>query len=154
MPNDNLLQLLNLPTQNANTEMDNQNDNTNVNWQSDLLGWVYSNTLERDLLTSLTNNQMTKQDLARVLVSVLANKPTNQQTDVSSRVIEKLNSEVIRKQIRDRSQHKREARLLKFCKLCKRVYQKDFTSPKDVYYDSLCSYKLPRENCKQCRSIK
>jgi len=69
-------------------------------------------------------------------------------------VIEKLNSEVIRKQIRDRSQHKREARLLKFCKLCKRVYQKDFTSPKDVYYDSLCSYKLPRENCQQCRSVK
>jgi|TARA_R100001198_G_C5161999_1_gene166694 hypothetical protein len=92
MPNDNLLQLLNLPTQNANTEMDNQNDNTNVNWQSDLLGWVYSNTLESVLLTWLTNNQMSKQDLARVLVSVLANKPTNQQTDVSSRVIEKLNS--------------------------------------------------------------
>ena len=92
MPNDNLLQLLNLPTQNANTEMDNQNDNTNVNWESDLLGWVYSNTLESVLLTWLTNNQMSKQDLARVLVSVLANKPTNQQTDVSSRVIEKLNS--------------------------------------------------------------
>ena len=92
MPNDNLLQLLNLPTQNANTEMDNQNDNTNVNWQSDLLGWVYSNTLESVLLTWLTNNQMSKQDLARVLVSVLANKPTNQQTDVSTRVIEKLNS--------------------------------------------------------------
>jgi hypothetical protein len=92
MPNDNLLQLLNLPTQNANTEMDNQNDNTSVNWQSDLLGWVYSNTLESVLLTWLTNNQMSKQDLARVLVSVLANKPTNQQTDVSSRVIEKLNS--------------------------------------------------------------
>ena len=92
MPNDNLLQLLNLPTQNANTEMDNQNDNTNVNWQSDLLGWVYSNTLESVLLTWLTNNQMSKQDLARVLVSVLANKPTNQQTDVSSTVIEKLNS--------------------------------------------------------------
>ena len=92
MPNDNLLQLLNLPTQNANTEMDNQNDNTNVNWQSDLLGGVYSNTLESVLLTWLTNNQMSKQDLARVLVSVLANKPTNQQTDVSSRVIEKLNT--------------------------------------------------------------
>ena len=92
MPNDNLLQLLNLPTQNSNTEMDNQNDNTSVNWQSDLLGWVYSNTLESVLLTWLTNNQMSKQDLARVLVSVLANKPTNQQTDVSSRVIEKLNS--------------------------------------------------------------
>jgi hypothetical protein len=92
MPNDNLLQLLNLPTQNTNTEMDNQNGNTNVNWQSDLLGWVYSNTLESVLLTWLTNNQMSKQDLARVLVSVLANKPTNQQTDVSSRVIEKLNS--------------------------------------------------------------
>ena len=92
MPNDNLLQLLNLPTQNANTEMDNQNDNTNVNWQSDLLGWVYSNTLESVLLTWLTNNQMSKQDLARVLVSVLANKPTNQQTDVSSMVIEKLNT--------------------------------------------------------------
>jgi|TARA_Y100000114_G_C11550260_1_gene226825 hypothetical protein len=92
MPNDNLLQLLNLPTQNTNTEMDNQNANTNVNWQSDLLGWVYSNTLESVLLTWLTNNQMTKQDLARVLVSVLANKPTNQQTDVSNRVIERLNS--------------------------------------------------------------
>ena len=92
MPNDNLLQLLTLPTQNTNTEMDNQNGNPNVNWQSDLLGWVYSNTLESVLLTWLTNNQMTKQDLARVLVSVLANKPTNQQTDVSSRVIEKLNS--------------------------------------------------------------
>lgn len=92
MPNDNLLQLLNLPTQNTNTEMDNQNGNTNVNWQSDLLGWVYSNTLESVLLTWLTNNQMTKQDLARVLVSVLANKPTNQQTDVSTTVIEKLNS--------------------------------------------------------------
>ena len=92
MPNDNLLQLLNLPTQNANTEMDNQNDNTNVNWQSDLLGWVYSNTLESVLLTWLTNNQMSKQDLARVLVSVLSNKPTNQQTDVSNTVIEKLNS--------------------------------------------------------------
>ena len=92
MPNDNLLQLLNLPTQNANTEMDNQNDNTNVNWQSDLLGWVYSNTLESVLLTWLTNNQMSKQDLARVLVTVLANKPTNQQTDVSTTVIEKLNS--------------------------------------------------------------
>ena len=92
MPNDNLLQLLNLPTQNTNTEMDNQNGNTNVNWQSDLLGWVYSNTLESVLLTWLTNNQMSKQDLARVLVSVLANKPTNQQTDVSTRVIEKLNS--------------------------------------------------------------
>ena len=62
MPNDNLLQLLNLPTQNANTEMDNQNDNTSVNWQSDLLGWVYSNTLESVLLTWLTNNQMSKQD--------------------------------------------------------------------------------------------
>ena len=73
--------------------MDNQNNgNSNVNWQSDLLGWVYSNTLESVLLTWLTNNQMSKQDLARVLVSVLANKPTNQQTDVSSRVIEKLNS--------------------------------------------------------------
>ena len=92
MPNDNLLQLPNLPTQNTNTEMDNQNGNTNVNWQSDLLGWVYSNTLESVLLTWLTNNQMSKQDLARVLVSVLANKPTNQQTDVSSRVIEKLNT--------------------------------------------------------------
>ncbi len=73
--------------------MDNQNNgNSNVNWQSDLLGWVYSNTLESVLLTWLTNNQMSKQDLARVLVSVLANKPTNQQTDVSSTVIEKLNS--------------------------------------------------------------
>ena len=29
MPNDNLLQLLNLPTQNANTEMDNQNEDYN-----------------------------------------------------------------------------------------------------------------------------
>ena len=92
MPNDNLLQLLNLPTQNTNTEMDNQNGNTNVNWQSDLLGWVYSNTLESVLLTWLTHNQMSKQALARGLVSVLANKPTNQQTDVSSRVIEKLNT--------------------------------------------------------------
>ena len=93
MPNDNLLQLLNLPTQNSNTEMDNQNNgNSSVNWQSDLLGWVYSNTLESVLLTWLTNNQMSKQDLARVLVSVLSNKPTNQQTDVSTTVIEKLNS--------------------------------------------------------------
>ena len=73
--------------------MDNQNNgNSNVNWQSDLLGWVYSNTLESVLLTWLTNNQMSKQDLARVLVSVLANKPTNQQTDVATTVIEKLNS--------------------------------------------------------------
>jgi len=92
MPNDNLLQLLNLPTQNANTEVNQNDNNTNINWQSDLLGWVYSNTLESVLLTWLTNNQMSKQDLARVLVSVLANKPTNQQTDVSSRVIEKLNT--------------------------------------------------------------
>ena len=50
MPND-LLRLLNLPTQNTNTEMDNQDDNTSVNWQGDLLGWVYSNTLESILLT-------------------------------------------------------------------------------------------------------
>ena len=93
MPNDNLLQLLHLPTQNSNTGMANQNNCiSNVNWHSYLLGWVYSYTLESVLLTWLTNNQMSKQDLARVLVSVLANKPTNQQTDVSTTVIEKLNS--------------------------------------------------------------
>ena len=90
MPNDNLLQLLNLPTQNTNTEMDNQNANTNVNWQSDLLGWVYSNTLESVLLTWLTNNSMSKSDLARVLVSVISNKPNSQSTDATSQVLEKL----------------------------------------------------------------
>ena len=90
MPND-LLRLLNLPTQNTNTEMDNQNhDNTNVNWQGDLLGWVYSNTLESVLLTWLTNNTMSKSDLARVLVSVISNKPNNQSTDATSQVLEKL----------------------------------------------------------------
>jgi hypothetical protein len=90
MPND-LLRLLNLPTQNTNTEMDNQNhDNTNVNWQGDLLGWVYSNTLESVLLTWLTNNSMSKSDLARVLVSVISNKPNNQSTDATSQVLEKL----------------------------------------------------------------
>jgi hypothetical protein len=83
MPND-LLRLLNLPTQNTNTEMDNQNhDNTNVNWQGDLLGWVYSNTLESVLLTWLTNNSMSKSDLARVLVSVISNKPDSQSTDAT-----------------------------------------------------------------------
>jgi len=89
MPND-LLRLLNLPTQNTNTEMDNQNDNTSVNWQGDLLGWVYSNTLESILLTWLTNNSMSKSDLARVLVSVISNKPNNQSTDATSQVLEKL----------------------------------------------------------------
>jgi|TARA_R100000353_G_C6452533_1_gene181673 hypothetical protein len=90
MPND-LLRLLNLPTQNTNTEMDNQNhDNTNVNWQGDLLGWVYSNTLESVLLTWLTNNSMSKSDLARVLVSVISNKPDSQSTDATSQVLEKL----------------------------------------------------------------
>ena len=90
MPND-LLRLLNLPTQNTNTEMDNQNhDNTNVNWQGDLMGWVYSNTLESVLLTWLTNNSMSKSDLARVLVSVISNKPNNQSTDATSQVLEKL----------------------------------------------------------------
>ena len=89
MPND-LLRLLNLPTQNTNTEMDNQNDNTSVNWQGDLLGWVYSNTLESILLTWLTNNSMSKSDLARVLVSVISNKPDNQSTDATSQVLEKL----------------------------------------------------------------
>jgi|TARA_R100001460_G_scaffold79036_1_gene120032 hypothetical protein len=90
MPND-LLRLLNLPTQNTNTEMDNQNhDNTNINWQGDLLGWVYSNTLESVLLTWLTNNSMSKSDLARVLVSVISNKPNNQSTDATSQVLEKL----------------------------------------------------------------
>lgn len=89
MPND-LLRLLNLPTQNTNTEMDNQNDNTSVNWQGDLLGWVYSNTLESVLLTWLTNNSMSKSDLARVLVSVISNKPNNQSTDATSQVLEKL----------------------------------------------------------------
>jgi hypothetical protein len=89
MPND-LLRLLNLPTQNTNTEMDNQNDNNSVNWQGDLLGWVYSNTLESVLLTWLTNNSMSKSDLARVLVSVISNKPDNQSTDATSQVLEKL----------------------------------------------------------------
>ena len=90
MPND-LLRLLNLPTQNTNTEMDNQtHDNTNVNWQGDLLGWVYSNTLESVILTWLTNNSMSKSDLARVLVSVISNKPNNQTTDATSQVLEKL----------------------------------------------------------------
>jgi hypothetical protein len=89
MPND-LLRLLNLPTQNTNTEMDNQNDNTSVNWQGDLLGWVYSNTLESVLLTWLTNNSMSKSDLARVLVSVISNKPNGQSTDATSQVLEKL----------------------------------------------------------------
>lgn len=89
MPND-LLRLLNLPTQNTNTEMDNQNDNTSVNWQGDLLGWVYSNTLESILLTWLTNNSMSKSDLARTLVSVISNKPNNQSTDATSQVLEKL----------------------------------------------------------------
>lgn len=89
MPND-LLRLLNLPTQNTNTEMDNQNDNTGVNWQGDLLGWVYSNTLESILLTWLTNNSMSKSDLARTLVSVISNKPNNQSTDATSQVLEKL----------------------------------------------------------------
>jgi len=93
MPND-LLRLLNLPTQNTNTEMDNQNhDNTNVNWQGDLLGWVYSNTLESVLLTWLTNNSMSKSDLARVLVSVISNKPDSQSTDATSQVLEKLTSQ-------------------------------------------------------------
>ena len=90
MPND-LLRLLNLPTQNTNTEMDNQtHDNTNVNWQGDLLGWGYSNTLESVILTWLTNNSMSKSDLARVLVSVISNKPNNQTTDATSQVLEKL----------------------------------------------------------------
>ena len=89
MPND-LLRLLNLPTQNTNTEMDTNHDNTNVNWQGDLLGWVYSNTLESVLLTWLTNNSMSKSDLARVLVSVISNKPNNQSTDATSQVLEKL----------------------------------------------------------------
>jgi|TARA_R100001460_G_scaffold94253_1_gene136319 hypothetical protein len=89
MPND-LLRLLNLPTQNTNTEMENQNDNTSVNWQGDLLGWVYSNTLESILLTWLTNNTMSKQDLARTLVSVISNKPNGQGTDATSEVLERL----------------------------------------------------------------
>jgi hypothetical protein len=89
MPND-LLRLLNLPTQNTNTEMDTNHDNTNVNWQGDLLGWVYSNTLESVLLTWLTNNSMSKSDLARVLVSVISNKPDSQSTDATSQVLEKL----------------------------------------------------------------
>jgi hypothetical protein len=70
--------------------MDNQNDNTSVNWQGDLLGWVYSNTLESILLTWLTNNSMSKSDLARTLVSVISNKPNNQSTDATSQVLEKL----------------------------------------------------------------
>lgn len=89
MPND-LLRLLNLPTQNTNTEMDTNHDNTNVNWQGDLLGWVYSNTLESVLLTWLTNNSMSKSDLARVLVSVISNKPNSQSNDATSQVLEKL----------------------------------------------------------------
>lgn len=92
MPNNHLLSLLNLPTQNTNNEVDNNNNaNSNINWQSDLLGWVYSNTLESVLLTWLTNNSMTKSDLARVLVSVISSKPNSQQSDATSQVLEKLN---------------------------------------------------------------
>lgn len=91
MPNNHLLSLLNLPTQNTNNEVDNNNNaNPNINWQSDLLGWVYSNTLESVLLTWLTNNSMTKSDLARVLVSVISSKPNSQQSDATSQVLEKL----------------------------------------------------------------
>ena len=71
MPNNNLLSLLNLPTTNTNSDVGtNTNDNTNPNWQSDLIGWVYSNTLESVLLTWLTN----------------------QNTDATTQVLEKLNN--------------------------------------------------------------
>lgn len=93
MPNNNLLSLLNLPSANTNSDVGtNTNDNTNLNWQSDLIGWVYSNTLESVLLTWLTNNSMSRSDLARVLVSVISNKPSNQNTDATTQVLEKLNN--------------------------------------------------------------
>lgn len=93
MPNNNLLSLLNLPTTNTNSDVGtNTNGNTNPNWQSDLIGWVYSNTLESVLLTWLTNNSMSRSDLARVLVSVISNKPSNQNTDATTQVLEKLNN--------------------------------------------------------------
>ena len=93
MPNNNLLSLLNLPTTNTNSDVGtNTNDNTNPNWQSDLIGWVYSNTLESVLLTWLTNNSMSRSDLARVSVSVISNKPSNQNTDATTQVLEKLNN--------------------------------------------------------------
>jgi hypothetical protein len=93
MPNNNLLSLLNLPSTNTNSDVGtNTNDNTNLNWQSDLIGWVYSNTLESVLLTWLTNNSMSRSDLARVLVSVISNKPSNQNTDATTQVLEKLNN--------------------------------------------------------------
>ena len=93
MPNNNLLSLLNLPSTNTNSDVGtNTNDNTNPNWQSDLIGWVYSNTLESVLLTWLTNNSMSRSDLARVLVSVISNKPSNQNTDATTQVLKKLNN--------------------------------------------------------------
>ena len=69
-------------------------------------------------------------------------------------VIDQLNSKVVRSKLRTKTQHKKEARLLKFCDSCKRIYSRDFMYSTEVYYDNLCSYKLPRKKCQKCRGVK
>ena len=48
-----------------------------------------------------------------------------------------------------RNSHAREARRLKYCKQCKRVWENDCTGA-FLSYDNMPTYKLPRKTCKKC----
>ena len=54
--------------------------------------------------------------------------------------------------ITNKNQHKKEARLLKYCLRCKKVYHIDaITRKKEMHYSHLPTYGLPRITCKKCK---
>ena len=57
--------------------------------------------------------------------------------------------------ITKKNQHTKEARRLKYCLKCKRVYEVNVLYfGKEIHYDSMPTYGLPRITCKECKNIK
>tara|TARA_R100001082_G_scaffold55478_2_gene30548 strand:+ start:502 stop:702 length:201 start_codon:yes stop_codon:yes gene_type:complete len=57
--------------------------------------------------------------------------------------------------ITNKNQHKKEARRLKYCLKCKKVYEKDsYYKKKEIHYSNMPTYGLDRITCERCINIK
>ena len=58
----------------------------NSAWQKQMLGWVYSTALESAIMTYLTSNDMSKENLIRTLLTIIQNKPSDMSSSISEQV--------------------------------------------------------------------
>ena len=54
-----------------------------------------------------------------------------------------------------KNQHVKEARRLKYCLKCKKVYEQNVLYyEKEIHYSHMPTYGLPRVTCKKCKNFK